>query len=81
MGHKPLYVIFSDFCYKPIRAYAVTKALRCYIVMSYSLGAQHDGAGNPCSNNKNIMATQASGKETAFEWSLCSRQAIHTFLT
>ena len=48
--------------------------------MSYSLGAQHDGAGNSCSNNKNIMATQASGKETAFEWSLCSRQAIHTFL-
>ncbi|XP_074606449.1 A disintegrin and metalloproteinase with thrombospondin motifs 6-like [Acropora palmata] len=47
----------------------------------HNLGAQHDGAGNTCVNKKNIMATQASGKQTAFEWSSCSRNAINAFLS
>lgn len=46
-----------------------------------SLGAQHDSAGNPCADVKNIMSTRASGKETAFEWSSCSRRSIHAFLS
>ncbi|XP_068695608.1 A disintegrin and metalloproteinase with thrombospondin motifs 6-like [Montipora foliosa] len=47
----------------------------------HNLGAQHDGAANPCVDRKNIMATKASGKQTAFEWSSCSRRAIHAFLS
>ncbi|KAJ7334353.1 hypothetical protein OS493_014663 [Desmophyllum pertusum] len=47
----------------------------------HNLGAQHDSAGNPCADVMNIMSTQASGKETAFEWSSCSRHSIHTFLS
>lgn len=47
----------------------------------HNLGAQHDSAGNPCADVTNIMSTQASGKETAFEWSHCSRESIHAFLS
>lgn len=50
-------------------------------LFSNSLGAQHDSAGNPCADVKNIMSTRASGKETAFEWSSCSRRSIHAFLS
>lgn len=47
----------------------------------HNLGAQHDSAGNPCADVKNIMSTRASGKETAFEWSSCSRRSIYAFLS
>ena len=55
------------------------KILRCTF-FSDSLGAEHDSEGNKCSDGVNIMATKASGKLTAFDWSSCSRNYITNFL-
>ena len=46
----------------------------------YSLGAEHDAEGNKCRDGVYIMATRASGKITAFDWSPCSRNYITNFL-
>ncbi|XP_029192648.2 A disintegrin and metalloproteinase with thrombospondin motifs 6-like isoform X2 [Acropora millepora] len=46
----------------------------------HNLGAEHDSEGNKCSDGVNIMATKASGKLTAFDWSSCSRNYITNFL-
>ncbi|XP_031573976.1 A disintegrin and metalloproteinase with thrombospondin motifs 16-like [Actinia tenebrosa] len=47
----------------------------------HNLGAEHDSEGNRCPNGVNIMATKASGKATAFEWSACSSKYITKFLS
>ena len=45
-----------------------------------SLVAEHDAEGNKCRDGVYIMATRASGKITAFDWSPCSRNYITNFL-
>ena len=65
----------------PPDSFVPVHAIVIRLFVSRSLGAQHDSAGNPCADVTNIMSTQASGKETAFEWSHCSRESIHTFLS
>ncbi|XP_068740000.1 A disintegrin and metalloproteinase with thrombospondin motifs 6-like [Montipora capricornis] len=47
---------------------------------AHSLGAEHDADGNQCKDGVNIMAARASGKETAFLWSSCSKSYIARFL-
>lgn len=73
------------FC-RAILSFTISNFFEQWIFLSVcfclqSLGAQHDGAGNACVNGKNLMATQASGKQTAFEWSSCSRHTINAFLS
>ena len=48
--------------------------------LSTSLGAEHDEEGNECNDGVYIMATRASGKVTAFDWSPCSRNYVQKFL-
>ncbi|KAM7430783.1 disintegrin and metalloproteinaseith thrombospondin motifs protein [Porites harrisoni] len=47
---------------------------------AHNLGAEHDAEGNKCRDGVYIMATRASGKITAFDWSPCSRNYITNFL-
>ncbi|XP_022805551.1 A disintegrin and metalloproteinase with thrombospondin motifs 6-like [Stylophora pistillata] len=47
---------------------------------AHNLGSEHDGEGNKCSDGVYIMATRASGKVTAFDWSPCSRNYVTKFL-
>jgi len=47
---------------------------------AHNLGAEHDAEGNKCNDGVYIMATRASGKITAFDWSPCSRNYITNFL-
>ncbi|XP_068740001.1 A disintegrin and metalloproteinase with thrombospondin motifs 6-like [Montipora capricornis] len=47
---------------------------------AHNLGSEHDAEGNQCEDGVNIMASKASGKITAFDWSSCSRKYITKFL-
>ena len=53
---------------------------RGYKIFAFSLGMQHDGANNACSNSKRIMAPSAGGQAENFLWSSCSAEYLQTFL-
>ena len=46
----------------------------------FSLGMQHDGTNNICSNSQRIMAPSVGGEAESFLWSSCSAEYLQTFL-
>lgn len=40
------------------------------------LGMSHDGSGNACANDKNIMSSLAASGPDSFKWSQCSADAL-----
>ena len=44
--------------------------------MYFRLGMSHDGSGNACANDKNIMSSLAASGPDAFKWSQCSADAL-----
>ena len=50
------------------------------VYVIFSLGMSHDGVGNACANDKNIMSALAASGPDAFKWSQCSADTLKRVL-
>ena len=56
------------------------EALQYMLFVTHSLGMDHDGLGNTCTDRQRVMSSDGGSAADAFHWSMCSTDYLQQFL-